>query len=379
MRKLQRRYNMRNFLPLCCVETKHSRSNEQVLHVSSTMRLDNYGRLTPTASCSKGKNKSTKLSSAEMPPLPDQPLQTNNDHSDVSIPGTDFDSAQSVLSKHLNNNDPKKEIGIQAGSPLGSKSKKTKTTLSITTDKSILKNPWRPARSDHDTLKLEKPSQTKRDLAPLKKPNMSKKKATNILQPVDETAITNKLVPVDKAFLLRLEIENKEKIKTDRLPADKAAACRDKIVKNRKKACASITQTKPIECRPSEDKITKTSTPPDKEDVQIIPSKILFTRSDSCENNKYRKHDEHSDKHSKEESDSINHVENSTPMNITSSKQIGITSSKQMDVILKKQTNITLYKQTNDATNKGKDHFRYDSEELELMESIEKEYISLKV
>lgn len=119
-----------------------------------------------------------------------------------------------------------REIAIQAGSPLSNtRDKKTRTVLSYSQDdpqeavkpgymhKPLFKNPWNSKKIEEDVKPIKKTS-----LGPVKKgiPTSrhtcaQKKKGDSILEPLDKSIIEkNKinLVPVDKDFIRRLEKEN---------------------------------------------------------------------------------------------------------------------------------------------------------------------------
>lgn len=199
---------------LLCWKTQkeHSTLIENNFHITSTMKMETFGRMSPLTSHYKTKKTQYKspLTNPETLELPGQVISVEDTlYGSINTLSTKSSFTKQVASSGTLNEtskvDVKKEIGIQAGSPLGesnASNELTETTLSITTHKQFWKNPWKQTKSNEAI----KPISAKKNLAPVRNPVITKK-TEKILQPVDKT-LTNKLPPVDKTFLMKLEREN---------------------------------------------------------------------------------------------------------------------------------------------------------------------------
>lgn len=151
-------------------------------------------------------------------------IKLENKHNDESHKSRK--QSKRETKKRSNSKSGKREIAIQAGSPLlNTKDQKTRTTLlcsqqdgtetskPLCMQKPLLKNPWNVHR-----IKDEVQPEKKIKLGPVKKGILTvkhtatkKKKGDSILEPLDKAIIEkNKkcLVPVDRDFIRRLEKEN---------------------------------------------------------------------------------------------------------------------------------------------------------------------------
>ena len=200
---------MKNLFVLCWKVEK----NEDVKNypVTSNMKLANFGRISPQAGCSQQKQKvNTRPKTPEVPELPGQvlsnpDLDTNWAYREHNCKENDSIVSEMSIPVH-DSDDDKKEIGVQAGSPLGDAARNTETTLTFIAHQKLGKNPWKADAGMAITLTNDK-QVTAKELGPLKATPVLEKKN---LEPV-ESHLRNKLPPVDKNFLLKLERENSNK------------------------------------------------------------------------------------------------------------------------------------------------------------------------
>ena len=197
---------------LCCSGVQVQETKTKVLEISPDANLETFGQVR--------RDTTGKRQHANKRLTPDKRSTSENSRRDRSSSNkrphvVNTTSLNSNTTKPINKNRrpdkppvQKQEIAIQAGSPLSkTRRRKTKTTLSFSNEEdpdkqfSSLKNPFGILANRASDVKT---------LNPLKKTPLPKPLSTNLkkgeiaLEPID-TSIPKKLVPVDKDFLKRLE------------------------------------------------------------------------------------------------------------------------------------------------------------------------------
>lgn len=193
---------------LCCSGVQVQETKTKVLQISPDANLDTFGQVRRDTGKRQHAN---KRSTSDNNNRRDRSL-SNKRPQVVNTTSLNSNTSSKPINKNKNPDKPpvqKQEIAIQAGSPLSkTRKRKTKTTLSFSKEEdpdkqqfSSLKNPFGKLAGKASDVKT---------LNPLKKVPLPKRLSTNqkkgdiTLDPID-TSIPKKLVPVDKDFLKRLE------------------------------------------------------------------------------------------------------------------------------------------------------------------------------
>ena len=295
---------------LLCCSVQVQETKTKILEISPEANLDTFGQVRKDTTATRKKNTTRSV---------DNPMEGSS--TKKKQPPDDlawlFNSTTKQKNKNKKANQPsvqKREIAIQAGSPL-SKTRKGKIETTI-----FFSNEEDPRASSFGKL-----ANNIKTLNPLKKNPLSKrlngnqKKGDITLDPID-TSIPKKLVPVDKDFLKRLEkAASQNNNETQQQQHPKSEVKRHKALlavgKKRNKNAPTL-----IKKRSTTAKSKKKPDVTDKsQDNEVSPFKELFN-----------------------EEPLQHHSENNS----------------------------------NDKVNNNKDgdHEMYDSDELDLMDQIEKEF-----